>query len=261
MAGFIQPSAEVHHIVMATEVGFQLEARELGAGRAHRHEIAPGELCLNGAGGSPTELGWRSRGRARTLEVVELYVDPAGLHAEGVAQVQRWLEPGFRALRDPLLGELLRSLAGELSRPESGDELFGDLAVALFAARLERAHGVAGPHSSVRRGGLAPFALKRVREYVAAHLGRRIRLEQLAALAGLSQFHFSRAFKASLGLSPHAYVLRCRIDEAKRQLSRSSLSVSEIARRTGFSDTSQLSTRFRAFTGVTPSRFRSLSRG
>jgi AraC family transcriptional regulator len=242
---------------MATEVGFELEARELGASPAHRHEVAPGELCVRGAGGAPTELGWRSRGQARTLEIIELYVDPAGLHALGETSAQRWLEPSWRALSDPLLGQLVRTIAGELSRPESSDELFGDLALALFAAQLERAHGVVAPQLTRRRGGLAPFALKRVREYVAAHLSRRIRLEHLAALAGLSQFHFSRAFKASLGLSPHAYVLRCRIDEAKRQLSTTTVPISEIARRAGFSGTAQFSTRFRAATGVTPSRFRS----
>jgi AraC family transcriptional regulator len=245
---------------MATDVGFQLEARELGTGRTHRHDVAPGELCVAGAGGTPTELGWRSRGRARTLEIVELYVDPAVLDELGAPEAKLGLEPNWRVLRDPLLGELLRSIATELHRPESDQDLFGDLAVALFAAQLARAHGVVAPSHSLRRGGLAPFALKRVREYVAAHLASRIRLQQLAAVACLSQFHFARAFKVSLGISPHAYVLRCRMDEAKRLLSGSNLTIAEIARRTGFRDTGQLSTRFRAFTGVTPSGFRSLAR-
>ncbi len=70
----------------------------------------------------------------------------------------------------------------------------------------------------VPAAGLTPFALKRVREYVASHLAGTIRLQQLAALAGLSPFHFSRAFKASTGLSPHAYVLHCRVSESKRLL-------------------------------------------
>jgi hypothetical protein len=60
----------MQRILMAKEVGFQLEARELGNGLPRRHDVAPGELCVAGAGGTPTELGWRSRGHARTLEVV-----------------------------------------------------------------------------------------------------------------------------------------------------------------------------------------------
>jgi AraC-like DNA-binding protein len=259
VAGFIEPAATAHHIVMATEVGFRLEARELGSGRTRSHDVARGELCVGGAGGTPIELGWRSHGRARTIDVVELYLDPGGLHELGARAATLWLEPHWQVLRDPLLAELLRAIAGELHRPESDQELFGDLAVALFAAKLERALGVPEPSRSSRRGGLAPFALRRVREYVAAHLADRIRLGQLAALAGLSQFHFARAFKASIGVSPHTYVLRCRIGEAKRLLCHSNLPIVEIARRTGFSSAGQLSTRFRAVTGITPSRFRSLA--
>jgi AraC family transcriptional regulator len=85
-------------------------------------------------------------------------------------------------------------------------------------------------------------------------------LQRLAALAGLSPFHFSRAFKASTGLSPHAYVLHCRVAEAKRLLSHTSLAVADIALRTGFSSPGQLSARFRAATGTTPSAFRGLTR-
>jgi AraC family transcriptional regulator len=260
VAGFIEPAGNAHHIVMATEVGFQVEARELGTGRTRHQSVAAGELCVAGAGGTPIELAWHGRGRARTMDVVELYLDPGVLHELGAQAANLWLEPHWRVLRDPLLGELLRSIAGELNRPESDEDLFGDLAVALFAARLERALGVAEPSRSLHRGGLAPFALRRVREYVDAHLADRVRLQHLAALAGLSQFHFARAFKASLGVSPHAYVLRCRIGEAKRLLTGSNLPIADVARRVGFSSVGQLSTRFRAITGVTPSRFRSLAR-
>jgi AraC family transcriptional regulator len=260
VAGFIEPAANAHHIVMTTEVGYQMESRELGTGRTRHLDVAPGEICVAGIGSGPTELGWQSRGRARTLEVVELYLDPAVLHELGTQASRPSLEPHWRVHRDPLLGDLLRTIAGELHRPDSDEDLFGDLAVALFAAQLERTLGITEPSRGLPRGGLAPFALRRVREYVAAHLAGRIRLQHLAALAGLSQFHFARAFKASVGVSPHTYVLRCRIGEVKRLLIGSHLPIAEIARRTGFNGAGQLSTRFRAFTGVTPSRFRSLAR-
>jgi AraC family transcriptional regulator len=188
-------------------------------------------------------------------------LDPEGLPALESQASRTSLEPDWRVLRDPLLTQLLRTLAGELSRPESEDVLFGDLAVALFAAQLERTVGVATPPRALHRGGLSPFALRRVREYVAAHLADRVRLQQLACIAGLSQFHFARAFRASMGVAPHTYVLRCRIGEAKRLLSCTNLPIADVARRTGFSGTGQLSTRFRTATGVTPSMFRSLARG
>jgi AraC family transcriptional regulator len=261
VAGFIEPASNVHHIVMAPSVGFQFEARELGSGKWRHYDVAPGELCVIGAGSAPSELSWVSRGRERTMEVIDLYIDPTGLQAKGGPRSGTSLEPAWRVLRDPLITQLVDSITRELDGPESGQELFGDLATMLLGVQLERAHGVSGSASHVaRRGGLTPFVLQRVREYVSAHLAGAIRLQRLAALAGLSPFHFSRAFKVSTGMAPHAYVLHCRIVEAKRLLSCTTLAVADIARRTGFSSPGQLSERFRASTGTTPSAFRGLAR-
>jgi AraC family transcriptional regulator len=260
VAGFIEPASNAHHVVMATSVGFHFEARELGTGRWRHYEVEPGELCVVGAGSAPTELCWESRGQGRSLEVLELYIDPARLREKSRHGGAVSIEPEWRVLRDPLLGELLRGIARELDHPESDMELFGDLATELFAIQLERAHGVSGLPASARRGGLSPFVLQSVREYVAAHLASGIRLPRLASIAGLSPFHFARAFKVSTGLSPHAYVLHCRISLAKKLLSRTTLSIADIARRTGFTSSGQLSSRFRASTGTTPTAFRGLTR-
>ena len=261
VAGFIEPASLAHHIIMPLDVGFHFEARELGTGRWQRHEVRVGELCVVGAGAAPMELCWRALGPGRSIEFLDLYLDPVSLPAESESAPARSVEPTWRVLRDPLLTELLGSLGRELDQPGSSEELFGDLATTLFGLQLERAHGVSRTSPGPRRLGLSPFVLKRVQEYVTAHLAGTIRLQQLAALAGLSPFHFSRAFKASTGLSPHAYVLHCRISESKRLLSGSNLTISDVARRTGFSGTGQLSRRFRAFTGATPTAFRFLSRG
>jgi len=260
VAGFIEPASSAHHIVMPLDVDFHFEARELGTGRWQRHEVRVGELCVVGAGAAPMELCWRALGPGRGIEFLDLYLDPGFLPADSGVPM-RSVEPNWRVLRDPLLAALLGSLGRELDRPASSEELFGDLATTLIALQLERAHGVSGVSPAPRRSGLSPFVLKRVREYIASHLGRPIRLQQLAAVAGLSPFHFSRAFKASTGLSPHAFVMHCRISESKRLLSGSNLTISEVARRTGFSGTGQLSRRFRAFVGTTPTAFRLLSRG
>jgi transcriptional regulator GlxA family with amidase domain len=252
--------SNVHHIVMPTSVGFRFEVRELGQGKWQKYEVAPGELCVVGAGGAPSELCWQSQGIERTLEVVELYIDPVGL-AVSDAGARVSLDPAWRVLRDPLLTQLLAGVAQELDRAASDQDLFGDLATSLFAVQLARAHGTKGSAPQrLRRGGLTPFVLQQVREYVAAHLQSAIRLQRLAALAGLSPYHFARAFKVSTGFSPHAYVLHCRLGEAKRLLTHTKVAIADIARRTGFSSTGQLSSRFRAATGTTPSAFRSLTR-
>jgi AraC family transcriptional regulator len=96
-----------------------------------------------------------------------------------------------------------------------------------------------------------------VRDYIEEHLDdNNISLANLAGLAGLSSFHFSRAFKQSFGLPPHRYLTLRRIERAKELLSQPDLSITRIGVNVGFSDTSSFSVAFRRQTGVTPTAFR-----
>jgi len=106
------------------------------------------------------------------------------------------------------------------------------------------------------RGGLPPAALRRVREYAESHLEEHVSLEMLAACAGLSVYHFARAFKQSEGVTPHSYLLQRRIERAQELLTDTDLPVSEIALAAGFSDQSHLARHFRERVGVPPSTYR-----
>ena len=106
------------------------------------------------------------------------------------------------------------------------------------------------------RGGLPPRALRRVREYIAAHLEEHISVQGLARIVGLSMYHFARAFKQSEGVTPHHFLLRCRVKRAQELLADTELPLSEVALAVGFSDQSHCARRFREFVGVTPSRYR-----
>ena len=86
-------------------------------------------------------------------------------------------------------------------------------------------------------------------------------LEQMAAAAHLSVYHFARQFKAATGLPPHQYVILRRVERARQLLQAGTdLSLAEVALHAGFSDQSQLSHHFKRLVGVTPRRFRTPAR-
>jgi transcriptional regulator of acetoin/glycerol metabolism len=109
---------------------------------------------------------------------------------------------------------------------------------------------------SPARGGLPPSAMRRVREHVEVHLSESMDLAELAGVAGLSVFHFARAFKQSTGVAPHHYLVHRRIERAREMLACSKLPLSEVALATGFADQSHLARHFRQILGMTPGQFR-----
>jgi AraC family transcriptional regulator len=106
------------------------------------------------------------------------------------------------------------------------------------------------------RGGLSPAALRRVQLFVEANLERTIHLNDLAERAGLSLYHFARAFKMSAGVTPRAFVEQRRIERAKRLINESDLSLAHIAVESGFVTQSRLTTAFKRRTGFTPAEYR-----
>lgn len=105
-------------------------------------------------------------------------------------------------------------------------------------------------------GGLAPVVLRNTLEFIDAHLSDPLTLAELAAQAALSEYHFARMFRQSVGLAPHQYVMQRRIDHARQLVRNSTLPLTEVALRCGFSSASHFSNRFKAATGATPSQLR-----
>jgi len=106
------------------------------------------------------------------------------------------------------------------------------------------------------RGGLPPRVLRRVREYIDAHIEQRISIEVLANLANLSVCYFVRAFKQSAGITPHDYLIRRRVERTMELLSGTEMPLSEIALAAGFADQSHFARRFRQHVGMSPRDYR-----
>src|SRR5215468_4632009 len=112
--------------------------------------------------------------------------------------------------------------------------------------------GAGGPLAA---GALPRGRLRAVVEYVEGHLGAGPTLEQMAAVARLSPYHFARQFKAATGLPPHQYVIARRVERAKQLLQGGGLTLAQVAARAGFSKQSHLSHHFKRLVGVTPGQF------
>jgi AraC-like DNA-binding protein len=122
--------------------------------------------------------------------------------------------------------------------------------------RLDLLGTLRQPAPPPARGGLPSSVMRRVCEHIEAHLSESVDLAGLAAVAGLSVFHFAREFKQSAGVAPHYYLIGRRVERARKMLTRTDRPLSEIALVAGFADQSHLARHFRRIIGMTPGECR-----
>lgn len=135
------------------------------------------------------------------------------------------------------------------SSPISNETHALDLLESLFA-RLKQ------PSPLTIKGALSPQQLRRVREFVEAHLADKIVLEDLSLLLGLDRFRFLKLFRRSTGMTPHAWLLRMRLEKAVALINADrTMPITNIAHDVGFFDQSHFTRAFRKAYGVSPSRY------
>jgi AraC family transcriptional regulator len=154
---------------------------------------------------------------------------------------------------DDRIWTLVRMLSEAVNDPDPSAQLYGDGLTAAILARLFAAPKENGAEQGT---GLAPRQLRRVLEFLEERLPQRVELADLAALAGLSQSHFSRAFKVSTGLAPCRWQLDARIRRAQILLTDTQASLDQIAEATGFADGVHFGRTFRKLKGTTPAAWR-----
>ncbi|MGF6769978.1 AraC family transcriptional regulator [Paraburkholderia sp. GAS199] len=160
---------------------------------------------------------------------------------------------------DPLIEQLAKAISVELESPGTGGRLFVESAALTLCSRLVRAHASL-PHkvTDVPAGkhDLGDKRLRRVVDFIEAHLEDDLGVNELAAIACLSPFYFSRAFKQATGQSPYRYLGQRRIEHAKTLLLNSRISLAEVASRCQFASQASFTRAFTAAMGCSPGRFR-----
>lgn len=196
----------------------------------------------------------------RSASVIHVYLSPEAVTnaaAEAVKREKIEIMACFLE-RDPLIEEIGKSLARKLWNG-SLTNLFASSAINVLAAHLLERYSGQVQALRTYRDGLPPSRLRHVVEYIDAHMGDDVSLEQLAAQADMSPHYFSQLFHRSTGSAPHQYLLKRRVERAKELLAGQQAPLADIAYRLGFSSQAQFTTTFRRYTGETPSRYRKRS--
>jgi len=224
---------------------------------------------LSAVGSAPDRVTIVPPGRASgwrlpdMVEVVHLYVP--GRILQRLAERDLGVDPAriefldSFSVEDPVGSALARAI---FAVPDDGDPLNGLLFDGIgqaLAVHLLRRHALLPP--SARRSGeqpnaLSPERLRRVCDYIEAHLGEEVTLHDLAGAACLSPYHLSRCFRRATGTTLHAYVMARRTDRAIALLADNKLTLAEIAYRCGFASQSHFTAVFKKSTGMTPGHYR-----
>ena len=240
-----------HHVIMAYNGMVQRMERRSGKSVAIG-TFRPGVIIVIPEGSSSR---WDI---PNPVDVVQLYLphatlarvaDEAGT-AKPIDLLERTAHP------DPVTSRLLLSAADVVEGNGALDTLFRQQLTDLLATRLLAEHTGLPATIQPARGGLAPKTLMRAIERLRSDSDADVSLGALAEEAGLSRFHFCRAFKDSTGLSPHAWLRQHRLEQAMNMLRDTDASVVSIAIALGYGSQTAFAAAFRRLTGETPSDWR-----
>jgi AraC family transcriptional regulator len=230
---------------------FTLE--ETRFGRQRRFVAGVDTVTVWPGGHESASLRWSGSGEIIDVEIALL---PLAVSEPELGDAQLGVQLG---VRDPDLARMIRVMEAEVRLGCPSGRLFGEsLSIAIGAYLVSRyAVGSGGPHARGR--GITRRRLSRVLDYIHADLGRDLSVADLAKIAELTPSRFTQVFRAAVGMSPHQYVLRQRIAEAKRLLTEDGMSIAEVAFAVGFASQSHFGHTFRRLVGQTPRRYRQAS--
>lgn len=165
------------------------------------------------------------------------------------------LQPPAFGTVDLMALRIAQLLKMELIRRETASELYVDSLVTLFGCHLLRTYSEV-KRPPVKVYGLSASRARRVLEYLNENLSRKLTIAELAAVSGLSPFHFIRAFAKTFGQAPHQYLLVLRLTLAEKLLVEGNLSIADIAYLSGFSSQSHLTVAMKRYRHTTPAEIR-----
>ncbi len=221
--------------------------------------LRQGDMILRPGGATSYELRWKGLS-CEPMQTLHLHLskdvlsrtaeEVAGYDPTRLSLVER---SGFQ---DPLLVQIGFALWRELEQRSPAGKLYAQTAAQMLAIHLLRHYASVGEAIKEPSQGLTPQQMRRVMDFIQAHLGQDLSLEALAQQTGYSPYHFARLFRQTTGESPHHFVLRQRIERAQRLLKETDVPLAHIAVESGFANQSHLTRVFKQHRGLTPRAYR-----
>lgn len=242
-----------HVIGIIGRGGHPVESEHRLEGELQNCYCQPGEMLFIPAGVEYSSL-WRGAGEFSLLGFSPWFLEQVASESVGMKRVELIWHIG---VSDPLVQQIGQALKADVEAQYPTGRMFGESLATGLMLHLLKQYSVWQPASSFdRKGHLSKSQLRKVLDYIHAHLDRDIALSEIAAVLNLSQYYFCRLFKQSTGVAPHQYLTQCRIARAKQLLLTTQLTITEIAFAVGLSNHSSFTRLFRQYVGVTPKKFR-----
>ena len=254
LPGSIVEHANPYHEINLSISGNLMTEKISAGGKRIRTKCAPGNLCITPAN-QLIGAFWE-----KPLDNLGFFLEPEFLTKTAV---ENRFSSNFEfhevsEEKDPLIQHIGHALLAESNAVSNAGRLYADSLIQTLTLHLLKNYSNAGFVQENINGGLSGYKLRRVQEFINANLEEDLSLSEIAEVAGLSQFHFARAFRKSTNLTPQQYLMQQRIERAKELLAKDDLPIVEISLRTGFKNQSHFTTLFRKFTKFTPKLWREM---
>jgi AraC family transcriptional regulator len=166
-------------------------------------------------------------------------------------------------IQDEMIDQIVLSILSEMTNETTAGRMYVEAASLMLAARI--IHGYCDSGSCTLTAPpahrLDHVRLRRVLDYISAHVADEITLAELARVTCLSTFHFARRFTLAIGVPPHRYISRMRLENAMAEIAAGRLPLAQIALNARFSSQASFTRAFRRATGMTPAEYRLHRRG
>ncbi len=250
-AGETKEHAYPHMGIFLSHVEQPVSAELFAGGERRKARLDGNTISIMPAG-----VSVRSRWD-RPIEVTSIFIEASSVMEIARQETGRDL-PEVRmeyGIRDPLIRSIGMMLDAELFAEHPSPRIYAESLATALAAQIYAKHSRVGAEGWKASGGHAG-GIRRSIDFIQANLHRDVTLAEAAAVANMSKYHFAKSFRQMTGVAPHQYLVKVRVEKARRMLADEKMSVEEIASRVGYADKGHFSAQFLKIVGVSPSRYR-----